>query len=201
MNKKINLFINLNEFYYRLIYICLTIFSSFFISFFYKIEIFYIISKFFILYEKKGFIYINLLDPIIIYIKISILIALIFSLPICIYIYIFFFFKSIQIFLIKYIFLYFLSFYLISFNIFIFCYFKLFPLIINFLLRFQLIDIFMPLKLTLQATMDKYFFFFFNFILILFIILISINLMFFLAYVNFFSKKFIIKFTYKKFLY
>jgi sec-independent protein translocase protein TatC len=200
MNKKLSLLINFEELKYRTNYVLLSFLLTFFTCFVFKIELFFIISQFFLNFED-GFIYTNLLDPLIFYIKICFLFSFIISFPIYIYILSFFLFKSIYTFYIFYILSYIFSFYIIGLILFIFCYYKLFPFILNFLLEFQRFEDFNPLKLVLKATIDKYFIFFFGFVFLFFIIFFISNLFLFLMYFNIFNEEFYIKYHYRKYLY
>ena len=71
--QKSNLFINLEEFKLRVLYLIFSFLVTFGSCFFFKLELFFFISQFFLKFEN-GFIYTNLLDPIIFYIKLSLLI-------------------------------------------------------------------------------------------------------------------------------
>ena len=195
-----NLIINIKELQIRTIYSFITFLVAFSVAFLKKVELFFVISKFF-LSEESGFIYTNLIDPLIIYIKISFLFSIIFTFPIIFYTYAFFFFKAIYNFYIFYIFMYIFSFYFGGFCILSLCYFKIFPIILKFLLEFQRTELYTPLKLILRATMDKYFIFFYNFVCIFFFIFLFCNIFLIFLFFNMFNKQTFKKIFYRKFLY
>lgn len=87
---KSNFLINFIELKLRACYYIYSLIFSFLICFNYKTALFYIISDYFLKYES-GFIYTSLLDPILIYIKLSGLVSFFISLPIFSYIFGFFF--------------------------------------------------------------------------------------------------------------
>ena len=66
--KKSNILINFIELKYRLIYLIYGLIFTFCVSFYYRVELFFLISKFFLKFEN-GFIYTSLLDPLVIYFK------------------------------------------------------------------------------------------------------------------------------------
>jgi sec-independent protein translocase protein TatC len=170
-----NLFINYKELKLRLVYIFFSFILTFGSSFFFKVELFFLISWFFLNLEE-GFIYTNLLDPLVLYIKISFLFSIIFIFPVTVYILSFFLFRSIQHFYVVYISCYILSFYLLGIIVISSSYFYLFPFIIKFLLNYQRVGVFNPLKLVLRAAVDKYFVFFSLFLFIFLIIFLVCNI-------------------------
>lgn len=91
--KKTNFSINLKEFKYRSTYFFSSLLLTFFLFFYFRVELFFLISNSFLIYEE-GFIYTNLLDPILIYLKLSLLFSFLSIIPYFIYIFSFFFFKS-----------------------------------------------------------------------------------------------------------
>lgn len=91
--KKLNIVINFLELKYRIIYFLFSFIATFCVCFYYKVELFYLISNFFLHYED-GFIYTSIFDPLIIYIKLSLLFSLIFIYPIFGYLIVFYFLKS-----------------------------------------------------------------------------------------------------------
>lgn len=103
--KKLNLFINIIELKYRIIYIFFSLIITFIVCFFFKVELFFLISNFFLEFAE-GFIYTSLLDPIIIYFKLSFLFTLILILPIIGYMLGFFFIKSFYSFYVNYFIVY-----------------------------------------------------------------------------------------------
>ena len=90
MEKKLNFIINLNELKYRTFYYIVALFFTFIICFYYKVELFFLICSIFLEY-KSGFIYTGLIEPFIIYFKISILFSIILTLPVYFYNFSFFF--------------------------------------------------------------------------------------------------------------
>lgn len=68
--KETNFSIHIQELKYRSIYYLISFVLTFCICFFFKVELFFLISKIFLNYEQ-GFIYTSLLDPLIIYLKLS----------------------------------------------------------------------------------------------------------------------------------
>jgi Sec-independent protein secretion pathway component TatC len=99
--KKLNLLINVIELKFRFIYIFFSLIVTFIVCFFFKVELFFIISNLFLQFAD-GFIYTSLLDPLIIYLKLSFLFTLIIILPIILYILGFFFSKSFYSFYVNY---------------------------------------------------------------------------------------------------
>ena len=178
---KLNIFIHFEEFKIRFVYILISSIFTFCSCFYFKTELFFILSWFFLNLENK-FIYTNLFDPLLLYIKVSILFTIIFTLPCNIY---FLFFSF-----------YITSFYLLSFSTLLFSYFHLLPFIIKFLLKFQRIELFNPLKLILQATISKYFAFIYVFLILFLLIFFVCNLL--LLSMVFFLRTAI---YYRKFLY
>ena len=200
LEKKLNIVINFLEFKYRFIYLLISVFNTFLVCFYYKVELFYLIAKSFLLIEK-GFIYTNLLDPIIIYIKLSFLACLLIGLPVYLYIFGFFFFKSMYNFYIFFWFFFFLSIYFLICLIYYLLFNLLLNVILQFLLEFQRIDSFSVFSLTLEATINQYFYLFVN-ILIIYIIIILLPVIFLvLSILNVFSEDFILSFKFRKYLY
>ena len=91
--KKLNIIINFLELKYRIIYFVFSFIGTFSTCFYFKVELFYLISNFFLRYEN-GFIYTGLLDPLLIYIKLTFFSSLIFGVPLIIYFYGFYFFDD-----------------------------------------------------------------------------------------------------------
>lgn len=200
LNKKSNFLINLFELQYRFFYAFVSFIYCFTISILYKIELFYSISKLFLKLQNY-FIYTSILDPIIIYIKLSILSSIIFSFPLFIYLFVYFSFRSIYK-LYLYIYIYFF----IIIIVINYIYYKLFALkvytyILVFLLGFQRNEINVVFKLNFEAKIDQYYFFYFNMIY-LYIILTIIPIIIFIIVtiyksIFFFNEKIL----YRKFLY
>lgn len=193
-----NFIINLKELQIRSVYVFISFFLTFLISFLKKIELFFFISKYF-LYFEEGFIYTNLLDPLIIYIKLALWFTIIFTIPIIVYIYSFFFAKAIYEFYYTYILLYFISFYFGGISLFLVWYFKIFPIVIKFLIQFQRLEVFSPMKLVLKATITNYFSFFYGFFWLFIIIFFISNI--FLLYLHIFNEQVLKKKYYRQFLY
>lgn len=197
---KSNFFINFIELKYRTFYFLYSLFVTFIVCFFFKIELFFIISNFFLHY-KQGFIYTNLLDPIVIYIKLTILFALLLSYPFFIYIYGFFFLKSFYNFYLYYYFFYFSFVYLIGFYLFFIISKFFLPFLFAFLISFQRVDEFELLELTLQATITQYYQFFFSYLYIYFILVLIPNIFLILTLLNVFSYKHFLQSKFRKYLY
>ena len=198
--KNINLIINIKELRIRLFYFILSFFLIFFVSFIYRVELFFFISQFLLKYEE-GFIYTSLLEPFLIYLKLSILFTFVFSTPFFIYIFGFFFFKGTYTFYTFYYFYFFIFFYLIVICFFIIISFSVLPFILEFLLSFQRIKNFEILQIILQATMNQYFNFFINYFLIYLFIVFAPNLILFLILTGILKKSFFLSFKFRKYLY
>lgn len=200
LEKKTNFSINLIEFKYRTIYIFITLLLTFLICFYYKVELFFLISNFFLRFEE-GFIYTSLLDPVLIYLKLAFLFSLIFSLPVVIYVYGFFFIKSFYSFYLSFFIFYMLLMYILSFILFLLLSNLILPILLDFLISFQQLEEFNSYTLTLQATITQYYSFFFSY-LYLFILLILIpNIYLSLIFTAIISKKNFLSNQFRKYLY
>ena len=200
LETKTNFVINLIEFKYRTIYASVTFLLTFLVCFYYKVELFFLISNFFLRLED-GFIYTSLLDPILIYLKLAFLFTVILSIPVIIYIYGFFFIKSFYSFYLRFFIFYTLSIYIISFLSFISLSNLVLPVLLDFLVSFQELSGFNSYSLTLQATITQYYTFFFSF-LYLFILLILIpNLYLSLLFIGVISKDNFLTNKFRKYLY
>lgn len=200
LEKKTNFFINLIEFKYRTIYVSLTLLLTFIVCFYYKVELFFLISNFFLQFEE-GFIYTSLLDPILIYLKLAFLFSLIFSFPVIIYIYGFFFIKAFYSFYLYFFIFYMLLMYILSFILFILLSNLVLPMLLDFLISFQQISELNIYSLTLQATITQYYSFFFSY-LYLFILLILIpNFYLSLIFLGVISKENFLSNKFRKYLY
>lgn len=200
LEKKTNFFINLIELKYRTIYVGLTLLLTFVVCFCYKVELFFLISNFFLKFEE-GFIYTSLLDPILIYIKLAVLFSLIFSIPAVIYIYGFFFIKAFYSFYLYFFIFYLALMYILSFVLFILLSNLVLPILLDFLIGFQQLGELSSYTLTLQATITQYYSFFFTY-LYLFIILILIpNFYLSLIFIRVISKKNFLLNKFRKYLY
>jgi Sec-independent protein secretion pathway component TatC len=189
-----NFKINILELKIRLFYSILSFFITILVSFNYRTEFFFFISKR-ILNRKNEFIYINLLDPIYLYIKIIFAFSIFFTLPFIIYLIISFIFKGLYIFYVKILMLMLSIYYLINLLLLYFCYTKLFPILINFLLELERKNI-NTIQLVLLPTSLDYLKFFINFLIFFHILFALINIFF--IFHNFFSYK---KFKNKKYVY
>lgn len=197
---KTNLWINFIELKYRLFYFLYSFLLTLLVCFTYRIEIFFLISNFFLEYEN-GFIYTSLLDPLIIYIKLSLLVTTILVFPVFIYLFGFFFFRSFYSYKLIYSIFYLFSLYFFSFVLFILTSNVILPILFEFLINFQLLNTFDLFELKLQATITQYYNFYFAYIFIyLFIILIP-NTFLFLVFVGFLKKDFFLKYIFRKYLY
>ena len=200
LEKKTNFFINLIELKYRTIYVGLTVLLTFVVCFYYKVELFFLISNYFLRLEE-GFIYTSLLDPILIYLKLAFLFSLIFSIPAVIYIYGFFFIKAFYSFYLYFFVFYLLLMYVLSFILFIFLSNLVLPILLDFLIGFQQVEGLNSYSLTLQATITQYYSFFFTY-LYLFIILILIpNIYLSLIFLGVISKENFLSNKFRKYLY
>ena len=190
--KKLNIIINFLELKYRMIYFVFSFISTFCACFYYKVELFYLISNFFLQYED-GFIYTNLFDPLVVYIKLSFLFTLIFIYPVFGYFIGFFFLRSLATFYLSYYIFYWFLLYFLSFSLFILFSSVFLPFLLEFLLNFQRLNIFATMELTLQATMIQYYKFFFSYIYIYCFLILIPNFFLFLTFFNVFSKELFFK--------
>lgn len=197
---KTNFIINLIELKIRSFYFFYTLFLTFLVCFYYKIELFFLISNFFLQYEK-GFIYTSLLDPILIYLKLSILFSFIFTLPVFIYLYGFFFIKSFYTFYLNYFIFYSFLMYIISFILFLALSTLLLPVLLDFLIGFQRNGETVSYVLTLQATITQYYSFFFSYIYFYLILIIIPNIYLLLIFFNILNRKNFLNHSFRKYLY
>ncbi len=198
--KKLNIIINFLELKYRIIYFVFSFIGTFSTCFYFKVELFYLISNFFLRYEN-GFIYTSLFDPLIVYIKLSFLFTLIFIYPIFGYFIIFFFLRSLtQFYLSFYIFYWFLL-YFLAFTLFIVFSSLFLPFLLEFLLNFQRLNILEILEISLQATINQYYNFFFSYIYIYSFLILVPNIFLFLIFLNVFPKKLFFEYKFRKYLY
>ena len=157
--KKSNILINFIELKYRLIYLIYGLIFTFCVSFYYRVELFFLISKFFLKFEN-GFIYTSLLDPLVIYFKLTFLFVFILICPLVIYLLGFFFFKSFYSSQLWYFIIYLFCTYFISLILFFFLTKTFLPFLLEFLIDFQRLDNSSVLELKLQATITQYYSFF-----------------------------------------
>lgn len=200
MEKKLNFIINLNELKYRVFYYIISIFFMFIICFYYKVELFFLISSVFLEY-KCGFIYTGLIEPFIIYLKISILFSILFTLPVYFYNFSFFFFKSIYQYNTIYFILYFCFFYTISIIFYILSYLILFPIFLEFLFTFQRLNSLEILNLVLQATMSQYYYFFINYILYILVIILIPNVYLIIIFFKLITTEYFYNYKFRKYIY
>lgn len=171
---KSNLEIHFVELKIRMFYFFINFLLFFAISFLYKEELLFLFSYLFLQYET-GFIYTNLLDPLIIYVKISFFVSLFLSFPFLIYFFSFFFFRSFNNFYVYFFYLYLTSLYMFFLCFFVCEFFLLFPLIFEFLLSFQKFDLF---NLILTITLTEYLSFFINLFCVYLILCLLPSLLF-----------------------
>ncbi len=200
MKKRLNFSINLNELKFRIFYSIITFFFTFLICFYYKVELFFIVSSPFLNY-KYGFIYTGLMEPFIIYLKISLLFSIIFTLPIYFYNFSFFFFKSFYKYNIVYFGFYIFIFYILALIIYISSFIFIFPVFLEFLFTFQRLNSSEILNLVLQATMLQYYYFFVNYILYIFIIIFIPNVYLIILFFNFTNKDYFYNYNFRKYIY
>lgn len=198
---KSNFLINFNELKIRSIYYINSYLITFIICFEFKVELFYLISNIFLTNAPKGFIFINLFEPILIYIKLCLVFSFLFTLPIFIYIYSFFIFKCFY----KFYTMYYYFLFSLIYNSFVilntvFSYIFL-PFLFSFLLSFQRQEINQSLPLLLQATLEQYFNFFTYYILIYFVIIIIPYIFLLLLLNGIINKKYFLNQLFRKYLY
>ena len=170
------------------------------ICFHYKTALFYIISNFFLRYES-GFIYTNLLDPILIYLKLSALASILISLPIVGYILGFFFFKSLYTSYLLYFIFYFILIYFSSLLLLIFLSNLIIPILFEFLLSFQHLDLAGGYELILKATITQYYTLFFNYIYLFCFLVFIPNVYLILIFLKIINKDNFVSFKFRKYLY
>lgn len=199
-SKKTNFVINFFELKYRTFYFSLSFIITFLVCFTYKIELFFIISNFFFKYES-GFIYTNVLEPFIIYIKLTFFFTSVFVFPIFIYLYGFFFLRSFKMFYVLYFILFNLIIYFFSLFFFIILSMLFLPVFLEFFLKLERQDITTIFELILQATMKEYYnFFIVYFFFYLLIILVPCIFLFSLL-LNVFDKSIFVNYIFRKYLY
>lgn len=197
---KTNININYIELKLRIFYSIYSLLTIFIICFSYRVEIFYLISSFFLTF-KEGFIYTGLLDPIIVYIKLSVLFSFFIFFPFFIYLIGTFFFKSFFNFYLTYFIIYFLSLYIVGAFVFIFISKLLFPIILEFLISFQRVNVENLLEINLQATITQYYRFFSLYILFYIFLLLIPNFFLVLVLSNIIPLQYFLKQNYRKYLY
>ena len=198
--RRTNLWINFQELKYRLIYLILSFIFTVLICFIYRVELFFLISNFFLKYED-GFIYTSLLDPLFIYIKVSILSSLFWVFPIFIYFLGFFFFRAFYNYQLVYIIFYLFFTYFISFLFFVFVSKLFLPILFEFLINFQLSAVNDIFQLKLQATITQYYKFYFRYIYIYLLLILIPNIFLVLVILGLVSRNTFLKFTFRKYLY
>ena len=198
--KKLNFLINLLELKYRISYYLISFFFTFFTCFYFKVELFFLISSMFLFYET-GFIYTSLLEPFIIYIKLSLLFSLLFSFPYYIYSILYFFYKSFSNYYTLFYFIYSIYMYLVSVLLFIFFFILVFPLFLKFIFTYQRVNSFETLELILQATMTQYYNFFFYYILYYCCLILIPNLFLIFIFLNILKKELLFTRKFRIYLY
>jgi len=199
-HKKLNFLINLLELKYRIFYYLISFFCTFFICFYFKIELFFLISSIFLFYET-GFIYTHLIEPFIIYLKLCFFFSLIITFPYYIYSILYFFYKSFFNYYTLFFFLYTISVYILSLSLFILFFILLFPFFLKFLFTYQRTNSFETLELILQATMSQYYNFFFYYILYYLLLILIPNLFLVLVFLNIFEKELLFTPKFRVYLY
>ena len=198
--KKTNFYINFIELKLRTIYVFYSLIFTFIICFNYKIELFFLISSSFLKFEE-GFIYTSLLDPIIIYLKLSFLFTIIITLPFLGYIYGFFFLKAFSNFYLRYFIFYFILIYFTSFFLLISLSKLILPFIFEFLISFQRTEFFGGFNLILQATITQYYTLFFSYLYIFILIIAVPNLYLIFIFLGFINKDNFLSYNFRKYLY
>ncbi len=183
-----NFYINFIELKIRLFYFFFSLFLTFLFCFCYRLELFFLIS-FFFNYNGLGFFYLGLLDPIIVYLKISVFSSFFFNFFNFFYFLIFFFFRSFFNAFTKFYFLICLFNLFFVYVIVMLFFYVFFPFFFSFLLSFQQ-DAIDNFSLVLLPSFTNYYSLFFN--LIVFFLIVALSLNFFLFY-SFIQKQFIFK--------
>ena len=197
---KTNFFIHYTELKYRLFYFGIATINTLFVSFLYKVELFYYIAQHFLLLET-GFIYTSLLDPLWVYIKLIFYSLVIFLFPLFIYLFGFFFFRSLYNYQTIFWITFFLVIYLVSYFIFIFGSNFLLTIFFKFLLEYQRVDVSSVFSLTLAATINQYFNFYLMISLIYLFLVIFPILFLFLAIFGLINETNLLNFSFRKYLY
>lgn len=195
-----NFQINFLELKYRTFYLIFSLISTFIVSFEYKVELFFFISKS-LLVLQPYLIYTGLFDPLLTYVKLAFFYSFIVTFPLAVYLYLYFFFKSfytsyIYRFQIVIYFFYFITlfFYYIFFNFFLNYFF-------NFLLHYQRYSSYSIFELRLEATIVQYYSLYINMLFVYFAA-ISIPVIFLcLALIGVISREYFLTFKYRKYIY
>lgn len=188
--------IHLYELKIRTLYLIISYLLCFLICLIFKVELFFIISKIFLQFNT-GFIYTDIMEPFMVYIKLSLFFSFVIILSIFFYFYSFFFFKSFYMNQIRIVlFLFFLFYLFIGFYFILF--FKFFiPVVLKIFFLFERIDINSLLMISLEAKLKDYLKKFFIFIFVS--LLITHLPLFLMLYILKFSNINNIKF--RKYLY
>lgn len=197
---KSNFLINFIELKLRSGYFIYSLIFSFVICFNYKTALFYLISDYFLKYES-GFIYTSLLDPILIYLKLSSLFSIFISLPVFGYIFGFFFLKSLTTSYLLYFIFYFFLIYLASFLLLILLSHLILPILFEFLLSFQHVDLSGGYELVLNATITQYYGLFFNYIYLFCVLILIPNFYLIFIFLGIINRDNFINFKFRKYLY
>jgi Sec-independent protein secretion pathway component TatC len=198
--KKINFIINLLEVKYRFFYYFNSFSLTFIICFYFKIELFFLISNIFLFYET-GFIYTNLVEPFLIYIKLSFFFSLLFTFPNFLYYILYFFYKSFFTYYTFFYFIYTLFMYILTISLFIIIFIIIFPLFLNFIFTYQRTNSFEALELVLQATMQEYYNFFFYCVFFYLFLIFLPNLSLILVFLNIFKREILFNRYFRIYLY
>jgi sec-independent protein translocase protein TatC len=159
--------IHLYELKYRTLYIIISYIVCFFICLIFKVELFFLISKYFLQFNS-GFIFTKLTEPFFFYLKLILFCSFYWIFSVLLYFYGFFFFKSFYNYQIKFfLFLFFLFYLIIGFYFYFFFKFYI-PFILNFFFLFERVDINSLLMISFEAKLNDFltFFFVFTFILL-----------------------------------
>lgn len=198
--KKLNFVINFIELKFRAIYFLISWILTFLICFEYRVELFFSISKFFLRIHGH-FIYTGLFDPLLVYLKLSLLFSFFLVFPIFVYLFGFFFFKSfysrymyLYLFLINIFYLIAIFFYLILLN-FVLVYF------FQFLLLFQRNSSTTSFQLYLEATIVQYYFLYINILYIYITIILIPIILLVLTMLKLIKADYFFSFSYRKYIY
>lgn len=180
--KEFNFNLNIFELRFRIIYSLVCLLLTFLICFEFKIELFYFISKPFLLF-KKEFIYINILGPIFIYLKLSFWFSFLVSFPFLYYNFVSFFFKAFYFTIIKLYTIFVGVSLLINLMLYSIIYIIFIDFFLILLFSFERSDITRMFQLHVETTIHQYFYFF-NFIIFIYLIILIIPSIFFIILIK-----------------
>ena len=158
------------ELKYRTLYFLISFIFLLIICYFYKIELFFIISKSFLKFNSS-FIFTKITEPFLVYLKLIIFFSIINVIWLFFYLYGFFFFKSLYNYQIKFLLIFIFIYYLFIYNFIAIILKFIIPIILNFFLLFERLDLNSLLLIFLEAKIDEYLSFFFLFIFLLIFII------------------------------